>query len=132
MISDPPVSTTISVLSRDGSIITASASVTGGSFVNRTDLWLTDFSSLNNDATALKDWFIANGFWPDSTITADGRVTNQAASFDGHWRIEDNVFYFDYPEEDGCVDYKAYKLVDNRLMYATDADATYTYTMVEK
>ena len=132
VISDPPVSTTITVQSRNGSVITVSSSVTGGSFEDRTDTWLTDFSILNNSAIELKDWFIANGFWPNSAITADGRVINQAASFDGSWWINDNVFYFAYPEDDGCVDYKAYKLVNDRLMFATDADNTSTYTMVEK
>jgi len=136
VISDPPVSTTISVLSRVDSIITASVSVTGGSFVDETDstggLWGSDFSSLNNSAIALKDLFIAAGFWPGSTITADGRVTNEAASFDGNWWIDNNVFYFAYPEEDGCVDYKAYKLVNDRLLFATDADNTATFTFEEK
>jgi hypothetical protein len=135
VISDPPVSTTISVLSRNDSVITVSVSVTGGSFEDVTDsiggLWGSDFSSLNNSAIALKDLFIAV-FWPGSTITADGRVANQEASFDGHWWINDNVFYFAYPEDDGCVDYKAYKLVNNRLMYATDADNTTTQTIEEK
>lgn len=132
VISDPPVSTTISVQSRVGFVITVSVSVTGGTFEDQTDQWYTDFSSLNNSATELKDWFIENGFWPDSAITSDGHVINQAASFDGHWWIDNNVFYFAYPEADGCVDYKAYKLVNNHLMFATDADNTTPHTMVEK
>ena len=100
--------------------------------MDQTDQWGTDFSSLNNDATELKNWFIANGWWPGSAILADGRVTNQDASIDGKWWIDNNVLYIDYPEEDGCVDNKAYKLETDRLMFATDADNTSTYMVVKK
>jgi hypothetical protein len=123
--------TTISVLDRNGSVSTVSISVSGGPFEDETDQWGTDFSSLNNSAVELKDWFIANGFRPGSAITADGRVTNQAASFDGRWWIDGNVFYFDNPGADGCVDNKAYKLENDRLMFATDAGHVDELTMVE-
>ena len=123
--------TTISVLDRNGSVSTVSISVSGGPFEDQTDQWGTDFSSLNNSAVELKDWFIANGFRPGSAITADGRVTNQAASFDGRWWIDGNVFYFESPEAGGCVDNKAYKLENDRLMFATDAGHVSEYTMVE-
>lgn len=125
------VTTTISVQSRNGSSITANLSTVGGSFEDRTDQWGTDFSTLNNDATALKDWFVTNSWWPGSALLADGRVTNQAATFDGNWWIDNNVLYIAHPEDTGCVDYKAYKLVNDRLMFATDGDHTSTYTMVK-
>jgi hypothetical protein len=118
------------VISRKGDEIIAEFSTNGGEFVDQTDQWGIDFSFLNNDATALKNWFVTNGFWPNSAILADGRVTNQDASSDGNWWIDQNVFYFAYPESDGCVDYKAYKLVNDRLMFATDAAHTQTYSIV--
>jgi len=120
---------TIRVVSRQDSVITAQFTYTGETYIEETGWGDVDFSSLNNNATALKDWFIANGFWPGSTITSDGRVTNQNATFDGQWWIENNVFYFTYPEVDGCVDYKAYKLVNNQLMFATDANHSATITL---
>jgi len=120
------------VESRNGPVITTEWVFTGGSFEDITDQWSIDFPSLSNDATALKDSFVTTGWRPDSTIQADGRVTNQAASFDGRWWIDNNVFYVDYPEEDGCVDTKAYKLENDRLMFATDARKTSTWTIVEK
>ena len=69
------VTSTLSIQSRSNSKINASSYTTSGSFEDRTDQWGTDFSSLNNDATALKDWFVTNGWWPGSAILADGRVT---------------------------------------------------------
>jgi len=122
----------VSVLSRNDSIITTGFSSTGAHFEEETRWSGTDFSSMNNNVTTLKDWFITNGFWPDSTITVDGRVTHKGTSFDGRWWIDNNVFTFEHPQDSGCVDTKAYKLEDDILMFATDADYTSTLTMTEK
>lgn len=111
-------STTLEVYDRSGSTIIASLGKYNGSFVDKTDQWAADFSTLNNDATALKDWFIANGWWPGSALLADGSVTNQEATFEGKWWINGNVLFILYPEAT-CIDYKAYKLVNNRLMFTT-------------
>jgi len=117
--------------------VVAEFTTNGGDFVDRTDQWNTDFSILNNDAIALKDWFVTNGWWPGSAILADGRVTNQDASFDGKWWIDNNVLYIAHPESDahpensGCVDYKAYKLVNDRLLFATDAAHTSEVTVIK-
>ncbi len=88
-----------------------------------------DFSPLNNDANALANRFMTNGFWPGTTLTADGRVVVAGNPVEGKWQIQNNILYFSEPEG-GCVDYKAYKLENNHLMFATDADHTATYTMV--
>ena len=79
----------------------------------------------------MKDWFVTNGWRPGSAILADGRVTNQDAIINGKWRIEGNVLYIDHPGDDGCVDYKAYKLVNDRLLFATDAAHTSEVTMIK-
>jgi len=125
------VDTGLCIKSRIGEETIADITVFGGEFVDRTDQWGTDFSIMNNDATALKDWFVTNGWWAGSAILADGRVTNQDASFDGKWWIDNNVLYIAHPESDGCVDYKAYKLVNDRLMFATDAAHTETFSIVK-
>ena len=126
------VTATASVQSRSNSTITGISYTTSGSFEDRTNNWPgIDFPSLNNNVTNLKDWFVTNGWWPGSAILADGRVTNQDATIEGKWRIEENVLYIDHPGSDGCVDYKAYKLVNDRLMFATDAAHTSGFIIIK-
>ena len=82
---------------------------------------ISDFSTFNNSATLLKDWFLENGLW-ESTITEDGQIFHPTLSTVGGWWVEDNIFYFDYPdEENGCIDHKAYKIENNKLYKQTDA-----------
>ena len=115
---------TIKVLERTESEVRASFSVFGNSPVDDTDHWDTDFSSMNNEINNLLLYFITNGWWPGSTIFPDGRVTNIAANHDGKWWIENNVLFIAHPEGDGCVDYKAYELINDRLLFFTDANYT--------
>lgn len=119
--------TTIQVIERSGLVATVLIRIINEAFVPE-DSFKQDFSFLNNNATALADWFVTNGFWPNSYLTSDGHVVVANENVQGIWYVENNIFYFSYPE-DGCVDYKAYKLINNKLMFSTDAEHTSTYTM---
>jgi len=68
--------------------------------------------SFNNDITLLKDYFLSNGLWR-TTITQDGKVLKYPGTLmDGKWWIEDNIFYFVYPDDELGVDSRA--VVDAR------------------
>jgi hypothetical protein len=124
VLQSPEVTNTISVISRnnDGSITVQNITdVTAYNFIDQTDQWGIDFSIFNNSADALKNWIVENGFWADATITSDGKVMRAVSPAVGKWWIDGNIFYFDYPEDDGCIDTKAFKLENNRLLFATDA-----------
>jgi len=99
-----------------------------GTFEVETDLYpgITDFTVFNNSAAALKDFFLANGLWEESTITADGQVIHATIPIIGEWWIENNTFYFNYPDtdDDRGVDEKAYKLENDILYFQTDAGST--------
>ena len=86
-----------------------------------------NISSFNNSITALKDFFLSNGLW-ETTITSDGTINKYSdkTKVDGKWWIEDNIFYFDYPDEDtGGLDSKAFKIENNKIYKATDAKYTH-------
>jgi len=77
-------------------------------------------STFENNATKLKDWFLENGLW-ETTITADGKINKYGdKKFDGYWYIKDNIFYFAYPD-DNYLDFKAYKVENDKLLKQTDA-----------
>jgi len=101
----------------------------GGPFEPEDGLWtgtslITDLAFLNNSAQALKDLVVDQGLW-GSTVTEDGRIIHPLVTIQGTWWIENNIFYFAYPDEDtGCVDYKALKLENNILYRQTDAPYT--------
>ena len=105
------------------------ASFGGGPFMQKDGLWtgismITDLAFLNNSAEALKNLMVDQGLW-GSTVTADGRIIRPGVSVTGSWWIENNIFFFAYPDEDtGCVDYKALKLQDDKLYRQTDAPHT--------
>jgi hypothetical protein len=86
---------------------------------------ITDFTQFNNSATALKDFFLANGLW-ECTMTAEGRVIHPTIPTVGEWWIENNIFYFNYPTLSDVrgVDEKAYKLEGDVLYFRTDAGYT--------
>lgn len=123
---------TISVQSRNSSSVIINFVFTGSIFKDDTAQWSIDFTQMHNDAITLKDWFITNGFWSTTTLLPDGRVIRNGATIEGEWWIDNNVLYFAHPEIEpaGCVDYKAYKLENDRLMFATDADHSSVYEMV--
>ncbi len=112
---------------------TVKISSAGGTYVD--DSYFADniglvgnvINNLNLSAENLKNYFITNGLWQGVEVLADGRITNNEAFIDGVWRIENNEFLFDFPESDGCVDHKGFKLVegaegeDDKLFFATDA-----------
>jgi hypothetical protein len=83
----------------------------------------------NNSAAALKDFFLANGLW-ESTITADGQIIHPTIPTVGKWWIENNTFYFNYPDGDNVrgVDHKAYRLENDILYFQTDAGFTVNST----
>ena len=101
----------------------------GGPFVEKTrasgtNSHISDFSTFNNSTTLLKDWFLENGLW-ESTITEDGQIFHPTVSTVGRWWVKDNIFYYDYPDEDtGCIDRKALKIENNKLYRQTDAPYT--------
>jgi len=96
-----------------------------GTFEVRNYPGITDFTVFNNSATALKDYFLANGL-RQSTITADGQVIHPTIPTTGEWWIENNIFYFNDPDADNVrgVDHKAYKLENDILYLQTDAGFT--------
>jgi hypothetical protein len=115
----------MTVLERTESEIKASLTLVGGGPPeDRTDQWSVDFSDMDNDVNNLVNYFITNGWWPGSAILLDGSVTNEAVDHDGRWWIENNVLIIAYPSVYGCVDYKAYELVNDRLLFYTDANYT--------
>ena len=77
-------------------------------------------STFDNNATKLKDWFLVHGLW-ETTITPDGTILKYGNNeLDGYWFIQDNIFYFAYPDGN-ALDFKAYKIENNRLLKQTDA-----------
>lgn len=84
-----------------------------------------------SDINELKRYFLTNGLWV-TNITQEGVVRKYSPStlVDGKWWVEDNVFYFDFPNDNtGGLDAKAYKIEDNKLYFATDAKSSHTYRM---
>ena len=124
----------IELVARNNSDVSVKLDFSGGPFVDHTHLFGT-LPFLENKAEKLKDWFAAGNFWPGASITLDRRVIRDGACTEGIWEIKDNVFLFTYPElcPSVCVDHKAYKLVNDRPQFATDAkhienDVTITET----
>lgn len=77
-------------------------------------------------ANEIKDWILENGL-RDCTANNNGTLVCSGSNFDGRWWVEDDIFYFDYPEGNyGCVDSKAYQMKNFKLYFATDADYTQT------
>jgi hypothetical protein len=87
-----------------------------------------DASQLGSDgATEIRNWVLQNGLW-DCTVKPDGTLTCPDATFDGSWWVADGLFYFDHPEgSDLCIDAKAYQVIDSKLYFATNANASRTY-----
>ena len=81
---------------------------------------------MNNDVTKLAEYFITTGWWPGSAILSDGTVTNEAVDYDGRWWIKNNVLFIAHPNPNNCVDHKAYELVNDRLLFYTNANYTDT------
>lgn len=91
---------------------------------DKTGEWDADtVKSFDNNATKLKDYFLQNGLW-QTTITADGKINKYGdAPYDGYWFIEDNTFYFAYPDPDdgGHLGIKAYRVQNDHIYFQTDA-----------
>ena len=111
-------------LDRTGEYIEAIHTNTPSSFEDDTSWFESTYhisvSTFDNNVTKLKDWFLAHGLW-ETSITTNGKILKYGENaYDGFWFIHDNIFYFAYPDGD-ALDFKAYKIENDRLLKQTDA-----------
>lgn len=88
-------------------------------WVNFTEQFSSQFKNINE----LKNYFLTHGLL-ETSITSNGKVRRYHSNtlIEGKWWVEDNIFFFDYPNSNnGGLDSRAYKVENNEVFYAIDA-----------